>query len=57
MTHESVEVQDYSIENLSDTQKAMLEDLRDYGLIWQRRVSKIIGILHVLFSQVQVFDF
>ncbi|KXN82969.1 RNA polymerase II transcription factor B subunit 2 [Leucoagaricus sp. SymC.cos] len=30
-------VQEYSIENLSTTQKAMLEDLRDYGLIWQRR--------------------
>lgn len=28
---------EYSIENLSTTQKAMLEDLRDYGLIWQRR--------------------
>ena len=30
--------QEYSTENLSDTQKAMLEDLRDYGLIWQRKV-------------------
>ncbi|KAF7977038.1 hypothetical protein HWV62_4800 [Athelia sp. TMB] len=30
---------DYSTENLSDTQKAMLEDLRDYGLVWQRRPS------------------
>lgn len=30
--------QDYSAESLSDTQKAMLEDLRDYGLIWQRKV-------------------
>ncbi|KAF5327195.1 hypothetical protein D9619_004975 [Psilocybe cf. subviscida] len=30
---------EYSIENLSDTQKAMLEDLRDYGLIQQRRPS------------------
>ncbi|KAF9449749.1 transcription factor Tfb2 [Macrolepiota fuliginosa MF-IS2] len=28
---------EYSTENLSTTQKAMLEDLRDYGLIWQRR--------------------
>ncbi|TFK33448.1 transcription factor Tfb2-domain-containing protein [Crucibulum laeve] len=30
---------EYSTENLSGTQKAMLEDLRDYGLIWQRRPS------------------
>ncbi|TDL25831.1 transcription factor Tfb2 [Rickenella mellea] len=30
---------DYSTENLSETQKAMLEDLRDYGLIWQRKAS------------------
>ncbi|KAI0833418.1 transcription factor Tfb2 [Trametes gibbosa] len=30
---------DYSTENLSLTQKAMLEDLRDYGLIKQRTAS------------------
>ncbi|PFH45589.1 hypothetical protein AMATHDRAFT_71505 [Amanita thiersii Skay4041] len=30
---------EYAIENLSETQKAMLEDLRDYGLIWQRKAS------------------
>ncbi|TFY80654.1 hypothetical protein EWM64_g3359 [Hericium alpestre] len=30
---------DYSTESLSETQKAMLEDLRDYGLIWQRKAS------------------
>ncbi|KAG7444726.1 transcription factor Tfb2 [Guyanagaster necrorhizus] len=30
---------EYSIENLSQTQKAMLEDLRDYGLLWQRKPS------------------
>ncbi|KDQ59131.1 hypothetical protein JAAARDRAFT_175874 [Jaapia argillacea MUCL 33604] len=30
---------EYSAESLSDTQKAMLEDLRDYGLIWQRKAS------------------
>ncbi|EIM90946.1 transcription factor Tfb2 [Stereum hirsutum FP-91666 SS1] len=30
---------DYSAESLSDTQKAMLEDLRDYGLIWQRKAT------------------
>jgi hypothetical protein len=30
--------QEYTTENLSGTQKAMLEDLRDYGLIWQRKV-------------------
>ncbi|OCH94822.1 transcription factor Tfb2 [Obba rivulosa] len=29
---------EYSTENLSATQAAMLEDLRDYGLIWQRNV-------------------
>ncbi|GLB36471.1 hypothetical protein LshimejAT787_0307590 [Lyophyllum shimeji] len=28
---------EYSTENLGVSQKAMLEDLRDYGLIWQRR--------------------
>ncbi|KAJ8468995.1 hypothetical protein ONZ45_g17038 [Pleurotus djamor] len=28
---------EYSTEHLSETQKAMLEDLRDYGLIWQRK--------------------
>ncbi|THH04433.1 hypothetical protein EW145_g5527 [Phellinidium pouzarii] len=30
---------DYSTENLGETQRAMLEDLRDYGLIWQRKAS------------------
>ncbi|KAI0784554.1 transcription factor Tfb2-domain-containing protein [Abortiporus biennis] len=30
---------DYSVEHLSQTQTAMLEDLRDYGIIWQRRAS------------------
>lgn len=30
--------QDYSTENLSPTQLTMLEDLRDYGLVWQRKV-------------------
>lgn len=30
---------DYSIEQLSPTQTAMLEDLRDYGIIWQRKAS------------------
>ncbi|KAI0044282.1 transcription factor Tfb2 [Auriscalpium vulgare] len=30
---------DYSTEFLSETQKAMLEDLRDYGLIWQRKAN------------------
>lgn len=29
---------EYSAENLGVSQKAMLEDLRDYGLIWQRKV-------------------
>jgi transcription initiation factor TFIIH subunit 4 len=30
---------EYSTESLSETQRAMLEDLRDYGLIWQRKAS------------------
>ncbi|KAH7884775.1 transcription factor Tfb2 [Phlebopus sp. FC_14] len=30
---------EYSTDPLSETQKAMLEDLRDYGLVWQRRAS------------------
>ncbi|KAJ3906394.1 transcription factor Tfb2 [Lentinula edodes] len=30
---------EYLTENLSQTQKAMLDDLRDYGLIWQRRAT------------------
>jgi len=30
---------EYSTENLSTTQMAMLGDLRDYGLIWQREAS------------------
>ncbi|KII89693.1 hypothetical protein PLICRDRAFT_39828 [Plicaturopsis crispa FD-325 SS-3] len=30
---------EYSTENLSETQKVMLEDLRDYGLVWQRKGS------------------
>jgi len=31
--------QDYSTENLTLTQLTMLEDLRDYGLVWQRKTS------------------
>ncbi|KIM57435.1 hypothetical protein SCLCIDRAFT_16985 [Scleroderma citrinum Foug A] len=30
---------EYSTDSLSETQKAMLEDLRDYGLVWQRKGS------------------
>ncbi|EGN99192.1 hypothetical protein SERLA73DRAFT_90464 [Serpula lacrymans var. lacrymans S7.3] len=30
---------EYSTEGLSETQKAMLEDLRDYGLVWQRKAT------------------
>jgi len=30
--------QEYSTDSLSETQKVMLEDLRDYGLVWQRKV-------------------
>jgi hypothetical protein len=32
--------QEYSTESLSETQRAMLEDLRDYGLIWQRKAKQ-----------------
>jgi transcription initiation factor TFIIH subunit 4 len=32
--------QEYSTDHLSATQKAMLEDLRDYGLVWQRKVRR-----------------
>lgn len=31
---------DYSLSNLSPTQKGMLEDLRDYGVIYQRKVCE-----------------
>ena len=31
--------EDYSVETLTRTQQAMLEDLRDYGLVWQRKVG------------------
>ena len=34
--------QDYSTENLDATQTAMLEDLRDYGLVWQRKVGCVV---------------
>ncbi|KAF9238530.1 transcription factor Tfb2 [Melanogaster broomeanus] len=30
---------EYSTDPLSETQKAMLEDLRDYGLVWQKKAS------------------
>lgn len=30
--------QDYSTEFLTETQQVMLEDLRDYGLVYQRKV-------------------
>ena len=33
--------QDYSSENLTPTQLTMLEDLRHYGLIYQRKVNYI----------------
>lgn len=33
---------EYSTEKLGISQNAMLEDLRDYGLIWQRRVNYAI---------------
>ncbi|KAK9478179.1 transcription factor Tfb2-domain-containing protein [Lipomyces japonicus] len=31
--------QDYSLNELSDTQKIMLDDLRDYGIVYQRKSS------------------
>ncbi|KIJ14446.1 hypothetical protein PAXINDRAFT_135073 [Paxillus involutus ATCC 200175] len=30
---------EYSTDPLGETQRAMLEDLRDYGLVWQRKAS------------------
>lgn len=42
--------QDYSTENLSPTQLTMLEDLRDYGLVWQRKVSILRIYLDQTFS-------
>lgn len=30
---------EYSVEHLSPTQIAMLEDLRDYGIVWQRKAT------------------
>ncbi|KAH8827840.1 transcription factor Tfb2-domain-containing protein [Flagelloscypha sp. PMI_526] len=30
---------EYSAKNLTETQKALLHDLRDYGLLWQRKPS------------------
>ena len=30
--------QDYDIKSLTPTQKGMLEDLRDYGIVYQRKV-------------------
>lgn len=32
--------QDYSTELLTETQRVLLEDLRDYGLVWQRNVCR-----------------
>lgn len=51
-------VQDYSTENLGETQKAMLEDLRDYGLIWQRkawRASVGLNAELTFFSALQAY--
>ena len=36
---------EYSVEHLSPTQTAMLEDLRDYGIIWQRKVGTFTNVL------------
>ena len=33
--------QEYSIDHLSNTQVKMLEDLHDYGMIWQRKVGAL----------------
>ena len=33
--------QDYSTSMLTDTQHIMLEDLRDYGIVFQRKVSNL----------------
>lgn len=34
--------QDYSTSMLTDTQHAMLQDLRDYGIVFQRKVSNLL---------------
>lgn len=31
-------MQEYTAERLTDTQMVMLEDFKDYGLVWQRPV-------------------
>ena len=33
--------QDYDMKSLTPTQKGMLEDLRDYGIVYQRKVCAI----------------
>ncbi|KAG9315383.1 transcription factor Tfb2 [Chiua virens] len=35
---------EYSTDPLSETQKAMLEDLRDYGLVWQRKPPTLTSL-------------
>lgn len=40
--------QEYTGENLTGTQLVMLEDLRDYGLIYQRPVSPISSVYIIL---------
>lgn len=35
--------QDYSTSMLTDTQHNMLEDLRDYGIVFQRKVSYLLN--------------
>ncbi|THG95724.1 hypothetical protein EW026_g5977 [Hermanssonia centrifuga] len=41
---------DYSVEHLSPTQVAMLEDLRDYGIIWQRRSYSFGNYADLIFT-------
>jgi transcription initiation factor TFIIH subunit 4 len=36
--------QDYSTSMLTDTQHAMLQDLRDYGIVFQRKVLNLLDI-------------
>ena len=48
--------QEYSVEHLSPTQVAMLEDLHDYGIIWQRKVSAVLTRLHDVHKMVSQRD-
>lgn len=54
------DTQEYSTDSLSETQKVMLEDLRDYGLVWQRKVrpfkSSFVTLPHQISGIIQAFQ-